>query len=140
MAHSYLNETYQQASLIRSALTAICLVYLACYVISLFVGNKRIMAEGMMVASVAYAGLALCPSLSPLQAALTSLATAGNPYNIFRSDSFRPFDDSLLPLRLRGTGLYSFFLYNLNSGLAFVLLPLLIGAVLLLVGACKCLG
>lgn len=93
-----------------------------------------------MVAQVTFTGLAACPILTPNLTAVTSLDAVANPYNILRSDSFRPFDDPLLPNRLRGNGLYSFFLYNINTGLIWVLLPLLIGGIIAAVSLLKCLS
>ena len=93
-----------------------------------------------MVAQVAYAGLAACPLLNPLQSAITTLTFANNPYNIFYSNSYRPFDDNLLPHRLRGTQLYSQYIYNVNFVLVFVIVPLILGLILSIVGCCSCLG
>jgi hypothetical protein len=88
------------------------------------------------VAQLALAGVASCGRLTPNQAAITQLRSVCNPYNIFSSDSYRPFDDSLLPNRLRGTSLYSSFLYNLNSGLVWSILPLLLGIIIALISLC----
>ena len=44
----------------------ICIAYYLFYVVSLFAGNKRIMAEGIMIAQIAYAAIAAVPVLNPL--------------------------------------------------------------------------
>lgn len=59
--------------------------YFGLYIVSLFGGNKRIMAEGIMVAQVAYVGLAEVSVISPLHYAITGLTSANNPYNIYYS-------------------------------------------------------
>lgn len=98
------------------------------------------MAEGIMVAQIAFAGLAACPTLSPNLAAVTALNASANPYNMLSSDSYRPFDDPLLPNRLRGNGLYAFFLFNVNIGLVWVIVPLLAGGIMAAITLCRCLG
>ena len=52
--------------MVQSVLFLVCALYYLLYFISLVGGSKRVIAEGIMVAQVAYAGLAACPSLSPL--------------------------------------------------------------------------
>ena len=138
-AYVYPAETYENWALARKVLLAVCMAYYLGLAVSLVAGDKRIMAEGLMVAQVAFAGLAGIQLLNPLQASLDTLVLANNPFNLFYSDSFRPFDDPLLPDRFRGSGLYAEFLYNLNSGLLLVLLPLLVGLFLALVSRCHCL-
>ena len=123
-----------------SCLTAICVIYFIGYLVSIFFGCKRIMAEGIMVVQMAYSGLVDTPWLNPLHSAITSLSTAFNPINILYSDTYRPFDDPLLPNRLRGNSLYSSFLHNLNFGLLFLMLPLVLGLVFKLISLLKCIG
>ena len=77
----------------QNCLLLICVVYYLLYVVGLFAGGKRVIAEGIMVVQVAYAGLIACPILSPLQSAITTLTFANNPYNINYSNGYRPFDD-----------------------------------------------
>ena len=98
------------------------------------------MAEAIMVSQIAYAGLIDTHWLSPLHAAITSLSTAFNPINLLYSDIYRPFDDPLIPNRLRGNNLYSSFLYNLNFGLLFLILPLIFSLIFKLISLCKCIG
>lgn len=93
-----------------------------------------------MVAQVAYAGLVTIEWVNPLHSAVKSLSAVFNPFNFMYSDQYRPFDDVLLPSRLKSLGLYSNFLNNLNFGLLFVLLPLLVGVVLKLLQCLKCLS
>lgn len=61
------------------------------------------MAEGIMVVQTALVSVAAFPNLTPTQSALNTLKLVANPYNILFSPSYRPFDDALLPNRLRGT-------------------------------------
>ena len=100
----------------------------------------RVAAEGLMVAQVVYVGLASVPTLTPMHSTLTALSAANNPYNIFYSSSFRPFDDPLLPNRLRGTEFYAHYLFNVNTSLVFVLLPIVLGLFLFFVRFCRCVG
>ena len=139
-AYKYQEETYNNRVIIQNCLFLICVIYYLLYIISLFVGNKRVIAEGIMVAQAAYAGLVACPLLSPLQSAITTLFFANNPYNIYYSDSYIPFDDDLLPQRLRGVEMYSQYIYNINNVLVFIFLPLILGLIVLLIGCFKCLG
>jgi len=93
-----------------------------------------------MVAQIAYAGLVTIEWGSPLHSAVKSLSILFNPWNVLYSDQYRPFDDPLLPDRLKGMGLYSNLLENFNSGALFVLLPLVVGMVMKLVQCAKCLS
>lgn len=70
--------------------------------------------------------------------AIKSLSISLNPFNLFYSQSYRPFDDPLLPNRLRNMGLYSSILSNLNTGLLYVILPLFVGLILKLLSLFKC--
>ena len=94
------------------------------------------MAEGMAVMGATWVAVIACPQLNPMQSALTSLHTAVNPVNIFYSTSYRPFDDPYMPLRLRGLELYSLYLYNLNTGLIVLVVPLVLGIVFKLFSLC----
>ena len=69
----------------KDILFILCIAYLLFYIVSLFVGNKRIMAEGLMVAQVTFAAVIVCPQLNPLHSSITTLKQANNPYNIFYS-------------------------------------------------------
>ena len=61
------------------------MAYYVFYFIGLFGGNKRIMAEGLMVVQVVYVGIVGVPILTPLHSAITALTTANNPYNLYYS-------------------------------------------------------
>ena len=136
--NTYLTSTYDARSYIYTGLIFICLAYFGLYLIGFFFGSMRVAAEGLMVAQVIYVGLASVPVLTPLHSALTALSSANNPYNIFWSSSFRPFDDPLLPNRLRGTEFYTHYLYNLNTSFVLVVLPLVLGFFIFFVRFCSC--
>ena len=91
-----------------------------------------------MVAQISYAGLITIEWTNPLHSSVKSLSLLFNPLNIFFSNSYRPYDDPLLPNRLRGLGFYSNFMANFNTGLAFLALPVLVGAVLALLRCMPC--
>ena len=98
------------------------------------------MAEAIMVIQVVFSGVVVFPRFDPIQQSLTTLWYGNNPYNIYYSDGFRPFDDPLLPERLRGTELYSQFVYNINTSLIFVFVPIIGGIVLFFFRFCSCLN
>lgn len=91
----------------------------------------------LVVFQTAYFGLLALPSLTPLFASLVSLSHSTNGYNILYSAELRPFEDSLASSSLKAAGLYSQFLFNLNTGALFVLLPLLAGLTLLIIAKAK---
>ena len=107
------------------------------FALSFLVGGRRVCSEMLVVFQISYAGLLTLPGLTPLFAALTSLSYASNGYNVLYSTQLRPFEDALASSSLKAAGLYSQFLFNFNAGALFILLPLLVGAVLLLLAKAK---
>lgn len=93
--------------------------------------------ELVIVIQMTYVGLITVPDLTPIFAALTALSTVNNGYNILYSHSLRPFEDTLDDSRNKGVEMYSQFLYNLNSGLTFVIIPLLIGIIALIISKAR---
>jgi hypothetical protein len=99
----------------------------AMLIVSLVIGGKRIIVEMLIVIQITYFGLICVPKLTPMYTAMTINSTANNGYNILYNPSLRPFEDTLSDEKTKGVMLYSQFLYNLNTGLLFVLGPLLAG-------------
>jgi hypothetical protein len=99
----------------------------------LVVGGKRIIVEMLIVIQITYIGLITVPKLTPMYSALTALSTANNGYNILYNPVLRPFEDTLTGERAKGVLLYSQFLYNLNTGLLFIIIPLIAGLIALVI-------
>ena len=103
------------------------------FAITLILGGKRISVEVFVVIHIALFSLVTVPKITPLFSTLTSLYPSVNGINLFYSQEITPFHDSDTNPRIKGTLLYSQFLYNVNVGLVFVFLPLLLGLILFLV-------
>lgn len=77
------------------------------------------------------------PKITPLFSSLTSLSYANNGYNIMYNTDLRPFEDTLVNSKLKGAVFYSQFIYNFNTGILFILAPLLVGIVIMIVSKIK---
>jgi hypothetical protein len=103
--------------------------------LSYFTGGKRVVVEMLVVFQLAFISLASAPMVTPMLSSVATLGTCNNGYNILGALAGRPFDDPMTDQRTKGMQLYSQFLYNLNTGMLLVVLPLVIGGIALIIGA-----
>lgn len=92
-------------------------------------GNKRIIAEYIVLLQVAYASLITLPGYNGMDYSLVSLRTANNGFNILEGSAIRPFEDLLSNERTKGMYAYSQFIYNVNLCLIFIIVPLIVGLI-----------
>jgi|688.fasta_scaffold799555_1 hypothetical protein len=59
--------------------------------VSLLIGNKRIIAEYIVILQIAYASLITLPGYNGMDYSLVSLKIANNGYNILEGTAIRPF-------------------------------------------------
>lgn len=59
--------------------------------VSLFIGNKRIIVEYIVILQIAYASLITLPGYNGMDYSLVSLKIANNVYNIMDGTAIRPF-------------------------------------------------
>lgn len=91
----------------------------------------------LVVFQISYASLLTVPKITPLFSSLTSLSYANNGYNAMYSVDLRPFEDTLAGSMLKGAILYSQFLYNFNTGMLFILVPIIAGTLILIFSKIK---
>lgn len=105
--------------------------------VSFVIGGKRVIVEMLVVFQLNFISLISVPVVTPMLSSVTSLALANNGYNVLSNTSLRPVEDVLSDGRVKGMLLYSQFLYNINAGLLFILLPLVIGFVVFIISKIK---
>jgi len=101
-------------------------------ILSFFIGGKRIVVEMLMVFQVSFVSLITIPIVTPMFSAVRTLALINNGYNMLAGSSMRPVEDLLSDERVKAMQLYSQFLYNFNTGILFVAIPLISGLILLI--------
>ena len=132
-AHLYPTEIYAYQRQLTSFFSLLVIASLTLFSLTLIFGSKRISAEMIVVVQIAFLSLVTIPKITPLFSSLSSLSHSGSEFNLLYSEDVRPFHDSNTNDRIKGTRLYSQFIYNVNLGLVFVFLPLLIGFVTLFI-------
>ena len=132
-AHLYPADIYAYQRQLTSYFSFLVIASMTLFVLTLIFGSKRISAEMIVVLQIAFLSLVTIPKITPLFSSLSFLSHSGSRFNLLYSEDVRPFHDSSTNDRIKGTHLYSQFIYNVNLGLVFVFLPLLIGFVTLFV-------
>ena len=70
---------------------ALSIVSYIILLVSFVVGNKRIIAEYIVLLQIAYASLITLPGYNGMDYSLVSLRTASNGFNILEGSAIRPF-------------------------------------------------
>jgi hypothetical protein len=91
----------------------------------------------LTILQITYISLMTVPLNTPMFSAVTSLAIANNGYNILSDSAIRPFEDVLSDSKVKGMLLYSQFLYNVNTAILFIILPLMVGTIALIISKLK---
>jgi uncharacterized membrane protein YccF (DUF307 family) len=126
-AHLYSEDTYQYQRHLNNFFWFLSIAGLLLFLVSLLIGGKRIVAEMLMVFQVSFVSLITLPLITPMFSAVRTLAVVPNGYNALAGSSVRPAEDLLSDDRTKGMLLYSQFLYNLNTGLLLIVVPLIVG-------------
>ena len=101
--------------------------------ISLVIGGKRIIVEMLMIFQVSFVSLITVPLVTPMFSAIRTLSVVNNGYNILAGSSMRPVEDLLSDERIKGMLLYYQFLYNLNTGILVIFIPIIVGIVVFII-------
>jgi hypothetical protein len=105
------------------------LAALVLLLVSFAIGGKRIIVEMLTIFQVTFISLISAPLVTPMLSSITSLSMANNGYNVLQGSAIRAVDDTLSDERVKGMLMYSQFLFNFNTGILFIIVPLLVGAV-----------